>query len=118
MKSINLNQDHINQAWRQVGVIVAATGLITGLLDLAQLPTGAVIAGLHRWTSADCYTEQGRKEINKSIRTTAWRQVGVIVAATGLITGLLLAQLPTGAVIAGLGWYLIILGSEEKHDDT
>lgn len=49
----------------------------------------------------------------------ALRQVGIIVTATGLITGLLdLAQLPAGAAITLLGWFLVILGAEEKHDDT
>ena len=40
---MKLNQEQVDQALRQIGIIVTATGLITGLLDLAQLPTGAAV---------------------------------------------------------------------------
>ena len=39
---MKLNQEQVDQALRQIGIIVTVTGLITGLLDLAQLPAGAV----------------------------------------------------------------------------
>ena len=35
---MKLNQEQVDQALRQIGIIVTATGL----LDLAQLPAGAV----------------------------------------------------------------------------
>ena len=58
-------------------------------------------------------------KLNQEQIDQALRQVGIIVTATGLITGLLdLAQLPAGAAITLLGWFLVILGAEEKHDDT
>lgn len=58
-------------------------------------------------------------KLNQEQIDQALRQVGIIVTATGLITGLLdLAQLPAGAAITLLGWFLVMLGAEEKHDDT
>ena len=49
----------------------------------------------------------------------ALRQIGVIVAATGLITGVLdAAQASAAAMIALAGWVLVLLGAqEEAHHD-
>ena len=36
LHSMNLNPDHLNAAVRQIGVIVAATGLVAGVFDVSQ----------------------------------------------------------------------------------
>lgn len=47
LHSMNLNPDHLNAAVRQIGVIVAATGLVTGVFDVTQAGAsfGIIIAG-------------------------------------------------------------------------
>ena len=45
---MNLNPDHLNASVRQIGVIVAATGLVTGVFDITQAGAsfGIIIAGM------------------------------------------------------------------------
>ncbi|MDE0514547.1 MAG: hypothetical protein OXI88_22540 [Gammaproteobacteria bacterium] len=40
---MNINPDHLSQALRQIGVIVAATGLITGVFDVTQAGAATAI---------------------------------------------------------------------------
>lgn len=50
---------------------------------------------------------------------SALRQIGVIVVATGLVTGVLEAAQASGAAMIALaGWALVLLGAqeEEQHD--
>ena len=40
---MNINPDHLGAALRQIGVIVAATGLISGVFNAAQAFSGVAI---------------------------------------------------------------------------
>ncbi len=40
---MNINPDHLSTALRQIGIILAATGLITGIIDPAQTLNSATI---------------------------------------------------------------------------
>ena len=45
---MNLNPDYQNASVRQIGVIIAATGLVTGVFDITQAGAsfGIIIAGM------------------------------------------------------------------------
>ena len=41
---MRFDRQHVDAALRQIGIIVAATGLVTGILDAAQASAAAMIA--------------------------------------------------------------------------